>query len=277
MTQTQPKTPQQLVDRYARTSRLLRLAQILLMAVYAVLAVLWGLTGRYIDFLLLSAFFLCLSKLISLGKMISLASLEELLQQRCDADGYLSAVNQITQAGRNPREHAELQMKLGKAQLYAGRPAEALALLKKLKEPRKAAQWFLWANLVGNCYAELEDRPGLEKLMEQTRERMKKPMLSQAKGMGRQILAIFQRTLDFWNGDYEACRQKLEAMLENARTQQQKVMAHVWLSRVWLAQNRPDEARPHLEYAAEHGGDLAAAQQARRLLGGIVRSEEGVQ
>lgn len=76
----------------------------------------------------------------------------------------------------------------------------------------------------------------------------------------------FDIALRLLRGDIEGLLPILESGLETADTEYQRVGAHFQLGRYHLKAGRPDLARPHLKYAAEHGNQLYYRTDARDYL-----------
>lgn len=76
----------------------------------------------------------------------------------------------------------------------------------------------------------------------------------------------FNIALRLLQGDLQGLLPILEEDLETAQTEYQRVGVHFQLGRYHLKEGRPDLARPHLTYAAEHGNRLYYRADAQDLL-----------
>lgn len=83
----------------------------------------------------------------------------------------------------------------------------------------------------------------------------------------------FTIALRLLQGDLEGLLPTLESGLETADTEYQRVGAHFQLGRYHLKAGRPDLARPHLEYAAEHGNQLYYRSDAQDYLARLDQGE----
>jgi len=68
-------------------------------------------------------------------------------------------------------------------------------------------------------------------------------------------------------GRLEGVEEKTKALLDQADDELMRVCVHMRLGRYYLAAHREEEARPHLAYVAEHGGEHHFRAEAAELLG----------
>lgn len=83
----------------------------------------------------------------------------------------------------------------------------------------------------------------------------------------------FDIALRLLQGDIEGLLPTLESGLETADTEYQRVGAHFQLGRYYLKADRPDLARPHFAYAAEHGNRLFYRSDAQDYLARLDQGE----
>lgn len=269
------KTPEEIARSCCRALCVKRglLALVCLLYFVITLWLIWWRDAGGLAILLGYPLLILFTVLIKVWISWGLLSLNRILNQDCDSVTYAEVCRLLGQKRLLPNR---LTMAVNEAvgTQWCGRFSEALDMVDRLALPGKAVSLQLLArNIRFNCFAKLGDLETARRVREETARyagTIRKPALRK---QGIQLLKIMDSSLALYEGDYETFRRLEEELSTGYTANIQRVSSALRLARVDLAQGEVQNARSRLEMAAEQGGTLYLAEEARQLLAELERTE----
>lgn len=270
------KTPEEIVRSCCRELRVKRGLRVLVCLLYFVIALwlIWWRDAGGLAILLGYPLLILVTALIEVWISWGLLSLNRILNQDCDSVTYAEVCRLLGQK-RLLRNRLTMAVNEAMGIQWCGRFSEALDMVDRLALPGKAVSLqLLVRNIRFNCFAKLGDLETARRVREETARyagTIRKPALRK---QSVQLLKIMDSSLALYAEDYETFRRLEEELSTGCYTANiQKVSSALRLARADLAQGEVQNARARLEMAAERGGTLYLAEEARRLLAELEREE----
>lgn len=270
------KTPEEIVRDYRRRLRAKQGLLFLVCFLYAVLmlqgiwrqGVGWGTVFLGILILYLVTF------LLNIWISWAFLSLNLILNQDCDPVTYTAVCRLLRKVHKRRRNQVGLAVNEAVGVQWCGRFSEALDMVDRLAVPeRDGLRQLLVRNLRFNCFVNLEDQESARRVRKETARyagTIRKPALRK---QSVQLLKIMDSSLALCGEDYETFRRLEEELSTGYTANIQRVSSALRLARADLAQGEVQNARARLEMAAEQGGTLYLAEEARLLLAELERTE----
>ncbi len=262
------RTAEAIFRRYWRGVRLIRLLKWVgcLVCMGLLLRSIWWTPSEW-KFLLIFALYLGYLYVLRLVNSFRFLSLNVILNRDCDAVKF-TEVSRLLRDRVGTRSSGMAGLNVAWGLYWSGRFDEAAGALTDVDLKGKNVQGrLLLRNLDFNCRLARGETAGARNVRQETRgfvERLKAG--SAARKQGETLLELMDAALALEEGDYTAFRTIREYLAGADTVPLQRVSAAYQLAKADLAQGETENARARLTEAAERGGTLFVAEEARKLL-----------
>lgn len=274
----QNKSPEEIVRRYRRNVRLKQGLVILVLLAYTAFAIreIWW---NDIGFLgLLLGELLVFLALIPVGVWIAwdFIALNAILNINRDPVTYAQVMHLLGQKRNRRRSAITIQINEAIGDMWTGRFAEALALVKSLPELNTGDQISV-LYIRFNCCIKLKDIEGAIQARQETKALISATKKSSLQKRGEQLLDMMASSLALEQGDYAAFRHMEETGKHTSTVNIQQITAAFHLAKADMAQGDAQSAKARLEYVAKMGGTLYITEDAQNLLAELKENPYGSQ
>lgn len=265
----QNKTPEKIARQYWRGVRVKQGFIILVLLLYFAGSV-WGIWWKNSQFLgvLLQMLVLVIATFpVSVWISWDFMSLNAILNLNCDPVTYVQVMRLLGKKHNSKRFMRMIQMNEAAGLMWSGRFSEALTLAESLAASEKnLSNQINLLYIRFNCSLKLENQVAALQIQQEMKDlasTITRPVLQKR---GKEALEMMAGAIALHQGDYEAFRRIEEARSAGYRANLQYVSSAINLAKVDIAQGETENARTRLEYAAQMGGTLYVAEDARLLL-----------
>ena len=274
----QNKSPEEIVRRYRRNVRLKQGLVILVLLAYTAFAIreIWwngiGFLGLLLGELLV---FLALIP-VGVWSAWDFIALNAILNINCDPVTYAQVMHLLGQKRNRRRSAITIQINEAIGDMWTGRFAEALALVKSLPELNTGDQISV-LYIRFNCCIKLKDIEGAIQARQETKALISATKKSSLQKRGEQLLDMMASSLALEQGDYAAFRHMEETGKHTSTVNIQQITAAFHLAKADMAQGDAQSAKARLEYVAKMGGTLYITEDAQNLLAELKENPYGSQ
>lgn len=235
------------------------------MVVYALLGFLYQTLSLFNMLMLLVTGFL-VYRLVSRLSKLRYGKTELILLDDCDPDKYIRVYEMIRE--KKPEKSQLDTVSIAKGYFFKGDFERARQELAKVdRERMKGASWVAYYNVAVQNYLEL----GEMQHAAEVRQEIEKYAASQkagspASGLAKQLEKYADFAIAFRKRDFETARRVEDEIYGRSAHAAQLSFLYYRMAVMELDAGQTEDAREHLEYVKEYGGQIFVRKQAMELL-----------
>ncbi|MBF2482145.1 hypothetical protein IA817_12585 [Listeria seeligeri] len=272
MTQTVEQQAKRIVNKHMQKVIILRIISIILVTIwiiaYAFLIIDW-ITAR--SFQLLTAVIIIFSLTSRTLKYISILRIENILQDRCDADLYTEVMRLLLKKDDSKRGTRILTIKKAKGLYFMGEFDEAYKLLQTVQLSNKKFHSTLeYYNILANCAKQRKNLDELRRIFELIKLlTLNTKDGSQKRVTAEEILQIITANIELLQEEYQKSRESTLNM--KIETSLQKISYYSRLMLLAAKFGEESSAKSYAEYVVKYGNRTYFVAEAKTFLEGLAK------
>ncbi|WP_271000720.1 hypothetical protein [Listeria seeligeri] len=272
MTQTVEQQAKRIVNKHMQKVIILRIISIILVTIYiiayAFLIIDWITSWMLLLLIAVAIIFSLISRTL---KYISILRIENILQDRCDAELYTEVMRLLLKKDDSKRGTKTITIRIAKGLYFMGEFDEAYKLLQTVQLPIKgfysSIQYF---NVLANCAKQKKNLDELHMIFESVKALALTTKAGSKKRISaEELLQIITASIELLQGEYQTCRDRTLNM--NVKTSLQKIANYNNLA--FLAAKLGDEgsAKTYAKYVVKYGNRTCFVAAAQAILEGLAK------
>ena len=267
--QYQNKTPEEIVRQYKKRLRAKQGLLILILLLYVIVGIrgIWWGDDGIADVLLELLILIVITFPINVWISWDFMSLNLILNQNCDPVTYVQVLRLLEKVHKRKQSAVAIRINEASGLMWSGQFSDALALAEPLRKYKLSVNHQIsLLNIRFNCYKKMEDLERAMQVKHEAEVLVSSFTKASLQRTGQELLNVMDASLALWRGDHETYRRMEEARSARYTAKLQKVVSAVCLADVDIACGELKNAKTHLEYAIQEGGNLYVVEDARRML-----------